>query len=607
MIEEKVIKSNGSKFIGEFMADLPDNVMLNKVTTGCGMTSLVLENDINYVLVVPYVSLIKNKKTWCKERGIEICTVYYGGANEDVIKGFKGKKIIATYDSLGKVTKVLKERGDLKNWKLCVDESHKLVDSASFRPNAIINVLDNYRSYKSFVFGTATPVNSKYQLPKLKDIPTVKIQWDNLETVRVNYCHYTEKINDVAAVLALDFINGEREGNAHIFINSVRSIIEIIRKMKKGGFNKHSNIRIVCADSPGNDNLIETKLSKDYYIVAVGSEVKKVNFYTATAFEGCDIYDEEGKNFIVTDGNKNCTKIDIVTVLPQIIGRVRNSVYNNTVDLIYTGSKYLPDITEEEFEKTVHHGISEAKKDIQEFNQLRKGSTHRVNAIEKNDNPYLFVDGEQLCLNDNAWYNEMHNYSTMNNTYYVSRDGTQKAIVDGVINCNGLGYEYKGINRIEIKGLNKVKLGKVTTFKDLCLDCITIFKSDIGLLRSSKLVMIKANYPLIHESYNVLGEHKMKALCYRKSSLEEALLIFSNKPSNSYKIVKLLDLKTGQFYSLKEIKLFIQNVYIKLGISKKAKATDLNNWYNILKKYKRRNGSLENGLTIIGCKIKMNK
>jgi hypothetical protein len=99
----------------------------------------------------------------------------------------------------------------------------------------------------------------------------------------------------------------------------------------------------------------------------------------------------------------------------------------------------------------------------------------------------------------------------------------------------------------------------------------------------------------------------MKALCYRKSSLEEALLIFSNKPSNSYKIVKLLDLKTGQFYSLKEIKLFIQNVYIKLGISKKAKASDLNNWYNILKKYKRRNGSLENGLTIIECKIKMNK
>ena len=52
------------------------------------------------------------------------------------------------------------------------------------------------------------------------------------------------------------------------------------------------------------------------------------------------------------------------------------------------------------------------------------------------------------------------------------------------------------------------------------------------------------------------------------------MLIFSNKPSNNYKIVKLLDLKTGQFYSLKEIKLFIQNVYIKLGISKKAKATD---------------------------------
>ena len=199
--------------------------------------------------------------------------------------------------------------------------------------------LNNYNKYKSFVFGTATPINDKYQLPSLKHIPKVKIQWDCLEQVNVKYCHYGEKINDVAAVLALGFINGERKGNSHIFINSVRSIGDIIRKMLKGGFINHCDIRIVCADNSRNQNLIETKTSKEYYISPVGSEVKKVNFYTATAFEGCDIYDEEGKTFIVTDGNKDCTKIDIVTVLPQIIGRIRNSRYNNTVDLIYTKNK----------------------------------------------------------------------------------------------------------------------------------------------------------------------------------------------------------------------------------------------------------------------------
>ena len=69
MLEEKIIDSKGFRYIGEFMNDLPENVMLNKVTTGCGMTSVVLENDVKYVLAVPYVALIKNKKQWCKEKG----------------------------------------------------------------------------------------------------------------------------------------------------------------------------------------------------------------------------------------------------------------------------------------------------------------------------------------------------------------------------------------------------------------------------------------------------------------------------------------------------------------------------------------------------------
>lgn len=147
MIEEQIIESNGCKYIGEFMEDLPDNVMLNKVTTGCGMTSLVLENDLKYVLAVPFVSLIKNKEQWCKEEGIELCSVYSGGADEKAFKEFGGKKIIVTYDSLEKVTKWLEEMGDLKEWKLCIDEAHKMFDSAVFRPNAIDSILNNYNKY----------------------------------------------------------------------------------------------------------------------------------------------------------------------------------------------------------------------------------------------------------------------------------------------------------------------------------------------------------------------------------------------------------------------------------------------------------------------------
>jgi len=603
MIEERVIKSNGCKYIGDIMKDLPDNVMLNKVTTGCGMTSVVLENDLKYVLAVPYTSLIKNKMKWCKDRGIPVCSVYYGGADEAQIRMFSGNKIIVTYDSLEKVTNVLTARGDIKQWKLCVDEAHKLVDSAAFRPNAISSVLNNYKKYKAFVFGTATPVKDKYQLPELKGIAKVKISWGNLKKVNVNYCQYEGRINEVAAILALDFINNERDGNAHIFINSVQSICSIIRYMTKGGFSSHDEIRIVCADNPRNQNLIETKISKEYYVSLVGSAVKKVNFYTSTAFEGCDIFDEEGKNYIITDGTKDSTKIDIVTVLPQIIGRVRNSKYKDTIDLLYTPNKYFSNKTEEQFEEEVRNNISKAEKDILEFNGLRPDSSIRLNMLENNDNAYLIVEGDVLKLNDNAWYNEMHNYSTMNSTYFVSKDGTKSTITDGTKRFNDVGYEYKGISKVKVAGLNKVKLGKAPSFKDLCIDYSEILNSETGLLRSAKIAKIKKIEPLIVKGFSKLGSQRMKALEYRKKDVVKALLVVSNEDTCFSKIVKLLNLRNGVWYSRKEIKSKLTDVYLQLGLNKTAKALELKKWYDLELKNQRVDGKVVSGFMIIGCRI----
>ena len=421
----------------------------------------------------------------------------------------------------------------------------------------------------------------------------------------MKYCHYQSKINDVAAVLALDFINGERKGNAHIFINSVKSISDIIRKMLEGGFINHSDIRIVCADNPRNQKLIETKISKEYFISPVGSEVKKINFYTATAFEGCDIYDEEGKSFVITDGNKDYTKIDIVTVLPQIIGRVRNSRYSNTVHLLYTKNQYMCDITEEDFTEQVLNNISIAKKDVQIFNGLSTES-HLIEMVFGNEcNPYFIVDGDKLLVNENAWYNEMNNFSTLKKTFYVSKDGTKSTIVDGLKSYNGIEYKYNAIERIEIKGLNKVKLGQKPSFKDLCLDCIAVLSGESCFLRSAKAVNIKNNFPLIYEAYYALGANKMKALDYRKKNIEKALLIISNEASTNFKILKLLDLRIGKWYSVSEIKSKLLNIYKDLGLNKTAKATDLKKWFDLEKKNKRIAGKTISGSLITGFKIKL--
>ncbi|MFR4024465.1 MAG: hypothetical protein ACLTZY_00300 [Alistipes indistinctus] len=70
-------------------------------------------------------------------------------------------------------------------------------------------------------------------------------------------------------------------------------------------------VKVVCSVSGDNGENNQRKLGKDYPIGQPSDPVKKINFYTSTCFEGCDIYDENGVTFIVSDGNKSHTLLDI--------------------------------------------------------------------------------------------------------------------------------------------------------------------------------------------------------------------------------------------------------------------------------------------------------
>ncbi len=50
----------GAVFVGEFLDTLPVGI-LNKKKTGCGATSVALENNENTIVCCPTVQLIKNK------------------------------------------------------------------------------------------------------------------------------------------------------------------------------------------------------------------------------------------------------------------------------------------------------------------------------------------------------------------------------------------------------------------------------------------------------------------------------------------------------------------------------------------------------------------
>ena len=223
--------SNEYNYLGEVPyfkeKGLPSGFLIDKGKVGCGGTSLALEDNRDTIICVPFVELIKNKlHKYNKEKEV-ILGVYEGITTLDIKKYIGNtsgvKKIICTYDSL---PKVIEAAG--YDFYLLVDELHLLFTQYIFRDRAVKNVLDNYRKFKSWSFLTATPIESDLMLEELKDIPTFKIDWENKTEVKVSAVK-CQQVGAAIKKIIKEYLDNKRFGNAHIFVNSVDFIANIIK------------------------------------------------------------------------------------------------------------------------------------------------------------------------------------------------------------------------------------------------------------------------------------------------------------------------------------------------------------------------------------------
>lgn len=595
-----------------------DNTSINKVTTGSGFTSMILEGHLKYVICVPFKNLILNKQKWCEEKGIDVLSVYGekdGGASEEEIKSFKGDKILVTWNSISKLVRAL--GSEVGKYRLAIDEAHKIIDAGAFRTDAIQDVIDNYKFFNSVVLGTATPIDDKYMHHEFKDLNRITIKWFNLEPVSVNYSRYSQKdIIRVGSIIGINHIAGFTDGNAHIFINSVTSIGKIIRLLRNSKDFDLKKIRVIASISDFNKEKLKRFSGLEVSISSINDEVKKVNFYTSTAFEGCDIFDEYGKTYIIVDGHQDCTKINITTQLPQIIGRIRDSKSKNKVELIYSPNMYLNNVTKDEFEKELFKIKNEAKFRIKHFEDGLNKTFDLVSYTQdffnySQTNQFIINRNGKFSFNDLAYYNELHNYETINKIYYVQKmeievNGKKKKVIpDGksvVKEYNSIAYKYNPSPKIEIKGLNNLLLSKKVSFSELCKEYIE-FKEKCKFDITGKIKSLEEFEPLLRKAYDKLGTHKMKALKFRKSLIDREILLKDQISSKEVKIVEMLKLRNGEWISAEELKKKLQEIYDMLGLNKKAKSTDVNLYFSCKDKTRRVEGVPTRGIQIIKPKI----
>tara|TARA_R110000744_G_scaffold191666_2_gene310828 strand:- start:874 stop:2946 length:2073 start_codon:yes stop_codon:yes gene_type:complete len=596
----------GISYVGEFMNDLPDNVMFNKITTGSGMTTLALTNDVKYVIAVPYVNLLLNKEVFCTNNSIDALFVHSKGHREEDIYSYTGNKIVVTYDSLYKVTNILKESRDISEWKLFVDESHTLLQSAGYRYKAVTSVLNNYTEYGSYVFGTATPVLDKYKLKEIKDIKKCRLQWSDLEEVKVKIVEESDRVefNKKITTILKDHHNNKIEGNAHVFVNSVQMIVQMFKSVKRFGI-KTTDVRVVCSEQ---DYHTKTLAKEGLAIGTVDDTLRGINFYTSTAFEGCDIYDKDGKTYVVVDADREQTAIDIYTTLPQIIGRIRDTKHRNRCTLIIDPSnKYRQ--TPEEFEESTREQVATGVAEVNAYNkESDKGYRKRLLSMAINSNYVIYDEAtDALKSNENAHLSEMNSYEARNNTLYVSSNVSKDYLGKHINNSIVMNYIESNVVIDELLYLVPNNPSRsVNTKKTLKAFCKKYSDAKTELDKARILEEYTNVCDFVGEAMKV-GVDRMRALGYRKERIVTELNFTDPKTRHNreLKLLNTLRLKAGQWYSSKVLKDRIQKIYDQQGIYAKANIKHLSGIYDMKTLVRAVKGKRTSGVMITAIKLKI--
>lgn len=577
------------KYLSQIREELPLDCLFNKVRVGCGGTTLALTNSQPYVIAVPYVALVDNK---IEQNKTKHWLGVVGGVNKLDIHNYLNEceknnwipKILTTYDSLPKVVDMI----DPQDFYLLVDEYHILFQQYSFRYDAIRGVLDNYKKFKHYTFMTATPIEPEkarqFVLTELQDVPYVEQDWsdDNCIDVFVEAIQCASVKSKVADII-MRHLSGDIPTNAYFFVNSltiVNQMFDLIPQLNS------RNTRVIY--SANNTKYYQFDRGFTY------DKPKKINFLTSTAFEGCDIYDEEGVTYIVSDANRKHTLLDISSSVQQIIGRIRDSKYRGRVVHIFSRDRYVG-ITPKEFEEKQEFFKKECARIAEEFNKrLTKDLTRAIKQFDDEVSPYTVIRQDRTVYDENLATLDLYQY-TIRNQY-----SCKSHIEESYKNIGAEVAHDKWLKTLKDLGIFSTD---PTSFKDAVLECRK--NSETSLL-TERLAIKKyeVKFPILRDAIEKLGYEKIETLRYVQRDIKKELIAKTNAGSNAMKIVSLLNFTNGQWVSSADIKKKMQEAFNILGIDKTAKATLIDEYYFSEFKKKRVAGKPTDGYNIFFPKHK---
>ena len=527
--------------------------IVNKVITGCGISSAALENSDPIVLVVPTVSLIKNKVAqYPNNRRNDTVFGLYSGVSlatlEDYIKTTITPKIMVTYDSFHKIVSCIND-----NYHIIVDEFSDLLDAYNYRNKAINSLLNQLQQFSKVSYISATPIEEEFLPTILKQLPYTTLEWDSISKVKVEPYQTKRPIYAV-----LNIIEKYREDNmyigelksdtAYIFVNSVSLIREILDKSEM----LSSECRIICSDTDQN----KKKLA-NYDISTSLDKEKKFNFITSCAFKGVDLYSETGLAIVVSNNRNKHTLVSIDTDIYQVCGRIRTETNPFRNYLIHIFNENPLNITEEEFEEIVKSKTNTTNNWLSIYN---KGNEEEKKALAAGftEESYLAKDEK-----NNIYFDEL---------LVLLEKRIFKNIIQVYRNGFSVNSFYENSNRFEISSDKSLKFKYIVT-KNFRRTCEMLLNDEIDIETASN------TFPLIQEVVEHLNITDLKRLGYNLTKIRNEI---NNKKYTSRLEEQIKkQFITGNFYSSKDVKVILSRLYKELGINKTPKANDIEKVFNI--------------------------
>lgn len=355
------------------------------------------------------------------------------------------------------------------------------------------------------------------------------------------------------------------EENYHIFLNSVEGISKIIRQ---AGLPPEECL-VVCSVSEDSRDKNLAKLPEGFSIGNTSEKPKLFNFYTSTCFEGQDILDPVGRTFIVSEKYKDHTKMDVMTTLLQICGRIRDSRYKFEIIQIYSDSIYK-DVTLEEFKQSILRTVEEAERNAALLDQVSGSSRERLLKEFVNKEPYMDVQDGRIIVDRNLANLQIVNYGIVNGQYKTQCNMNAALLSAGVQVSNDLGkFEIDDEELEQETSIERSPFKEI--FEEYAELCSQPF--NMNIFRKNRIEIEK---PLVKEAYMKLGPDKVREMKYHQSNIKRELTKLQHETLDT-KIFLLLDDQLPRQVAIprSEIKEKLQRIYDELGTNQTAKATDI--------------------------------